>query len=42
MKLSQRIKIDNIVAKASAYYIFLVFFRLAIVVIGITEVEIFL
>lgn len=41
-KLSQKIKIDRIVAKSSAYYIFLVFFRLAIVAIGINEVEIFL
>jgi len=40
--LSHKIKINIIVAKAFAYYIFLVFFRLSIVVIWITEVEDFL
>lgn len=37
-----KIKVDSIVAKAISYYIFLVFFRLAIKYIGIEEVEEFL
>lgn len=41
-KFSQRVKLDQIFGKAIAYYVFLVFFRLAIVVIGIDEVEQFL
>lgn len=41
-KISDKIKIDIIVAKAFSYYIFLVFFRLAIVFIWIKEVEKFL
>lgn len=41
-KFSQRVKIDHIVGKAIGYYIFLVFFRFSIVIIGITEVENFL
>ena len=41
-KFSQRVKIDHIVGKAIAYYIFLVFFRFAIVIIWISEVENFL
>lgn len=41
-KISDKIKIDTITAKAFAYYIFLVFFRYAIVFIWISEVEIFL
>lgn len=41
-KFSQRVKIDHIVGKAIGYYIFLVFFRFAIVIIWISEVENFL
>lgn len=41
-KISDKIKIDEITAKAISYYIFLIFFRLSIVVIWITDVEIFL
>lgn len=41
-KISDKIKIDDITAKALSYYIFLVFFRLSIVVIWIKEVEDFL
>ena len=41
-KLSDKIKINEISAKAMSYYIFLVFFRLSIVVIWIKEVEEFL
>jgi hypothetical protein len=41
-KLSDKIKINEIVAKACSYYIFLVFFRLSIVVIGIKEIEDFM
>lgn len=41
-KLTERIKIDRLLAKSFSYYIFLVFFRFAIVVIGINEVEQFL
>jgi hypothetical protein len=41
-KLTERIKIDRLLAKSFSYYIFLVFFRFAIVIIGINEVEQFL
>lgn len=41
-KISDKIKIDIITAKAFSYYLFLVFFRYAIVFIWISEVEIFL
>lgn len=41
-KISDKIKIDIITAKAFSYYIFLIFFRLAIVFIWIKEVEVFL
>ncbi len=41
-KISDKIKINEITAKAISYYIFLVFFRLAIVSIWIKEVEDFL
>lgn len=42
LKFTQKVKVDEIVAKAGAYYVFLVFFRYAIVVIGINEVEKFM
>nr|MDD3720832.1 hypothetical protein [Candidatus Gracilibacteria bacterium] len=41
-KLTEKINVDRITSKAFAYYVFIVFFRLSIVVIGITEVEQFL
>ena len=41
-KLSDKIKIDEITAKAFSYYVFLIFFRLSIVVIWIKEVEDFM
>lgn len=41
-KISDSIKINEITAKAFSYYIFLIFFRFSIVVIGIKEVEVFL
>ena len=41
-KISDKIKINEITAKASAYYVFLVFFRLAISFIGIDEIEAFM
>ncbi len=41
-KLSDKIKINEIVSKAISYYVFLVFFRLSIVIIWIKEVEDFL
>lgn len=41
-KFTDKIRVDRVVAKATGYYIFLVFFRLAIVFIGIKEVEKFL
>ncbi|USN59322.1 MAG: hypothetical protein H6767_04585 [Candidatus Peribacteria bacterium] len=41
-KFSKKIKIDVIVGKSIGYYVFLIFFRYAIVVIGIEEVEQFL
>lgn len=41
-KFSDQIKIDEMTARATAYYFFLVFFRLSIIVIWIKEVEDFL
>lgn len=41
-KISDNIKIDVITAKSMAYYVFLLFFRNSIVIIWITEVELFL
>lgn len=41
-KLSDKIKIDVITAKAFSYYVFLIFFRLSIIVIWIKEVEDFM
>jgi hypothetical protein len=41
-KLTEKINIDQLTAKAFSYYVFLIFFRLSIVVLWITEVEIFL
>jgi len=38
----QKIRYDRITAKAISYYIFLLFFRSAVVIIGITEVEQFM
>lgn len=38
----KKIRYDRITAKAFSYYVFLLFFRWAIVVIGITEVENFM
>lgn len=38
----KKIRYDKITAKAFSYYVFLLFFRWAIVVIGITEVERFM
>jgi hypothetical protein len=40
--LWKKIQIDKVVAKASSYYIFLLFFRWSIYKVGITEVEQFL
>jgi len=37
-----QIRYDRIFAKATSYYIFLLFFRWAVVVVGITEVEKFM
>lgn len=37
-----KIRYDRITAKAISYYIFLLFFRAAVVVVGITEVEQFM
>lgn len=42
IKLTERINLDKIIAKSFSYYVFLLFFRFAIVAIGITEVEKFL
>ncbi len=41
-KLTEKINIDQLVAKAFSYYAFLIFFRFSIVFIWITDVEIFL
>ena len=40
--VSKKIQVDKVVAKAAAYYVFLLFFRWAIVILGITAVEQFL
>jgi len=40
--VSKKIQVDKVVAKATAYYVFLLFFRWAIVILGITTVEQFL
>lgn len=42
LKFTQKVKVDEIVGKALAYYVFLVFFRYAIMAIGIDEVENFM
>lgn len=41
-KISDKVKIDEVTAKAISYYVFLVFFRYSIVIIWINEVEVFL
>lgn len=41
-KFSDKIKINEITSKAISYYVFLIFFRLSIIVIWIKEVELFL
>ena len=41
-KISDKIKINEITSKAISYYVFLVFFRLSIIFIGIKEIEDFL
>ena len=40
--VSKKIKIDKAVAKATSYYVFILFFRWSIIIIGITDVEQFL
>ena len=40
--VSKKIQIDKVVAKATSYYVFLLFFRWSIIIIGITDVEQFL
>ncbi len=40
--ISKKIQIDKVVAKASAYYVFLLFFRWSIIILWITTVEQFL
>ncbi len=42
IKFSEKFKVDKLVWKSVSYYVFLVFFRLSIVFIGIKEVEDFL
>lgn len=41
-KLTEKINVDVITSKAFSYYVFLIFFRLSIVVIWIPTVEVFL
>ena len=38
----KKIRFDRITAKAFSYYVFLLFFRWAVVIIGITEIENFM
>lgn len=40
--VSKKIQIDKVVAKASSYYVFLLFFRWSLVILNITEIEQFL
>lgn len=40
--LPEKVRYDRITAKAFSYYVFLLFFRWAIIIIGITEVEKFM
>ncbi len=40
--MTKKIQVDKVVAKAISYYVFLLFFRWAIVILGITAVEQFL
>ena len=40
--MTKKIQVDKVVAKASAYYVFLLFFRWSIVILWITAVEQFL
>ena len=42
LKITKKFKIDEIVAKSVSYYVFLLFFRLAISLYGINEVENFM
>lgn len=41
-RFTDKIKVDDVVAKSMSYYILIIFFRLAIGYIWITEIEIFL
>lgn len=41
-RFTDKVKVDDVVSKATAYYILIVFFRLAISYIGISDVESFL
>lgn len=38
----KKINFDKITAKAFSYYVFLLFFRWAVIIIGITEIEVFM
>lgn len=40
--LTEKFKVDNLVAKSISYYIFILFFRWAVTNIGINDVEVFL
>lgn len=41
-RFTDKIKVDNVVAKAICYYILILFFRIAISYVGITDIENFL
>jgi len=41
-KFTEKIKVDEVIAKSISYYVFIVFFRISISYIWITEVETFL
>lgn len=38
----KKVRYDKMIAKATSYYLFLLFFRWAVIIVEITEVEIFL
>lgn len=41
-KFSEKIKVDEVIAKAFGYYVVIIFFRISISYIGIREIELFL
>lgn len=42
IRFTDKIKVDNVVAKSASYYLFIIFIRISISYIWITEIEVFL